>query len=418
MADLEPLEPLFNPFAPGYTDDPYPAFSRLRAEEPVHQHPFGFWVLSRHDDVSALLRSANSVDYRNSAEDSAARLQASALIASAGPATADTLDAYGMSMLDRDPPDHTRLRALVSKVFTPRSVAALEPFVTDLVDASLDRLADAASGPDAANLIETVAFPIPFAVISRMLGIPETDHVRIRELSGLLVRTLEPIGDPELLTDINRARLEMQDIVRGLIAYKRENPGDDLLTALIAAEEGGDRLSDEELVAQVVLLYVAGHETTVNLIGNGTLALLRAPDELKKLRERPEVAGNAVEEMLRYDSPVQQSRRIILEPYEVRGTVIPKGAFVIAGLASANRDESYWGPDAGELHVDRTGARNHVAFGGGPHHCLGAALARLEGRVAVERMAARFPGLALAGEPVWNGRINLRGLDVLPVTVR
>jgi cytochrome P450 len=321
-------------------------------------------------------------------------------------------------MLDRDPPDHTRLRGLVSKVFTPRSVAALEPFVTELVDASLDRLADTASGSGSADLIETLAFPIPFAVISRMLGIPEADHGRIRELSGLLVRTLEPIGDPELLTEINRARLEMQDIVRGLIAYKREHPGEDLLTALIAAEQDGDRLSDEELVAQVVLLYVAGHETTVNLIGNGTLALLRAPDELKKLRETPDVAANAVEEMLRYDSPVQQSRRIIMAPYEVRGTVIPKGAFVIAGLASANRDEAYWGPDADELHVDRAGARNHVAFGGGPHHCLGAALARLEARVAVERMAARFPGLALAGEPVWNGRINLRGLDLLPVTVR
>jgi cytochrome P450 len=407
------LEPLFNPFAPGYTDNPYPAYGRLRAEEPVHEHPFGFWVLSRHDDVSALLRSANSVDYRNSAEDSAARLQADAMIEAAGPATGDTLDAYGMSMLDRDPPDHTRLRGLVSKVFTPRSVAALEPFVTELVDAALDRLAEAGVG----DLIETVAFPIPFAVISRMLGIPDTDHVRIRELSGLLVRTLEPIGDPDLLGEINRARLEMQDIVRGLIAYKRERPGEDLLTALIAAEQDGDRLSDEELVAQVVLLYVAGHETTVNLIGNGTLALLNAPDELKKLRESPPLAVNAVEEMLRYDSPVQQSRRIILEPYEVRGKLIPKGAFVIAGLAAANRDEAYWGPDADELHLDRANARNHVAFGGGPHHCLGAALARLEARVAVERMTARFPGLAQAGEPVWNGRINLRGLATLPVTV-
>jgi len=407
------LEPLFNPFAPGFAHDPYPAYSRLRTEDAVHEHPFGFWVLSRHDDVSALLRSGNSVDYRNSAEDSAARLQADAMIASAGPATEDTLDAYGMSMLDRDPPDHTRLRGLVSKVFTPRSVAALEPFVTELVDAALDRLADAGT----ADLIETVAFPIPFAVISRMLGIPETDHARIRELSGLLVRTLEPIGDPDLLQDINRARLEMQDIVRGLIDFKREHPGEDLLTALTAAEQDGDRLSDEELIAQVVLLYVAGHETTVNLIGNGTLALLCAPDELKKLRESPELAGNAVEEMLRYDSPVQLSRRIMLAPYEVRGRVVPKSAFVIAGLSSANRDESYWGPDADEFRVERTGARNHVAFGGGPHHCLGAALARLEGRVAVERMAARFPALALAGEPVWNGRINLRGLDTLPVTV-
>jgi cytochrome P450 len=408
------LEPLFNPFAPGYTDNPYPEYSRLRSGDPVYEHPFGFWMLSRHADVSALLRSANSVDYRNSAEDSTARLQADALLEAAAPELADTLDAYGMSMLDRDPPDHTRLRGLVAKVFTPRSVAALEPYVTELVDTSLDRLADAGT----ADLIETVAFPIPFAVISRMLGIPETDHARIRELSGLLVRTLEPIVDGDLLIEINRARLEMQDVVRGLIAFKREHPGEDLLTALIAAEQDGDRLSDEELVAQVVLLYVAGHETTVNLIGNGTLAMLRAPGELKKLRDSPRLAVNAVEEMLRYDSPVQQSRRIILEPYEVGGKVIPKGAFVIAGLAAANRDAGYWGPDVDELRLDRANARNHVAFGGGPHHCLGAALARLEARVAIERLAARFPALAPAGEPVWNGRINLRGLADLPVTVR
>ncbi|MEY9926598.1 cytochrome P450 [Catenulispora sp. GP43] len=411
------LEPLFNPFEPGFSDDPYPAYRRLRDAEPVHSHPFGFWMLTRHDDVSALLRSGNSVDYRNSAEGSTARLQADAMIAAAAPVTGDTVDAYGMSMLDRDPPDHTRLRGLVSKVFTPRSVAALEPFVTELVDAALDRLAEAGGGNGSADLIGTVAFPIPFAVISRMLGIPDTDHERIRVLSGLLVRTLEPIGDPDLLMEINTARLEMQDIVRGLIAYKRERPGEDLLTALIAAEQDGDRLSDEELIAQVVLLYVAGHETTVNLIGNGTLALLNHPDELKKLRETPEAAANAVEELLRYDSPVQLSRRVILEPYEVRGTVIPKGAFVVAGLSSANRDQAYWGPDAEELRLDRPNARNHVAFGGGPHHCLGAALARLEGRVAIERLAARFPGLALAGEPVWNGRINLRGMDALPVTV-
>ncbi|ACU74934.1 cytochrome P450 [Catenulispora acidiphila DSM 44928] len=414
MTDLEPLEPLFNPFEPGYIADPYPAFRRLRTEDPVHHHPLGFWVLSRYDDVSALLRSANSVDYRNSAPDSTARLQADAMIEAAGPATGDTVDAYGMSMLDRDPPDHTRLRGLVSKVFTPRSVAALEPFVVDLVDAALDRMADAGT----ADLIATLAFPIPFAVISRMLGIPETDHARIRVLSGLLVRTLEPIGDPALLAEINAARLEMQDIVRGLIAYKRENPGEDLLTALIAAEQDGDRLSDEELIAQVVLLYVAGHETTVNLIGNGTLALLNHPEELKKLRESPQLAANGVEEMLRYDSPVQLSRRVILEPYEVGGKVIPKGGFVVAALASANHDESRWGPRSGDLQLDRAGARNHVAFGGGPHHCLGAALARLEGRVAVERMAVRFPALAPAAEPVWNGRINLRGLDTLPVTVR
>ncbi|GAA1974424.1 cytochrome P450 [Catenulispora subtropica] len=407
MADPEIL---FDPFAPGFTDDPYPAYRALREGDPVQEHPFGFWILSRHEDVSALLRSGHSVDYRNTEENSVARLQADAML-QADPEYSETIDTYGLSMLDRDPPDHTRLRGLVAKVFTPRSVAALEPFVAELVDDALERLADASGG----DLIDILAFPIPFAVISRMLGIPAADHDRIRELSGLLVRTLEPIGDPEQLAPINRARLAMQEIVTGLIDAKRAHPGDDLLTALIAAESDGDRLTDEELVAQVILLYVAGHETTVNLIGNGTLALLRTPGELKKLHDTPQLAVNAVEEMLRYDAPVQQSRRITLSPYEVGGKTIPRGAFVIAGLASANRDEAVFGPDAAELRVDRANARNHVSFGGGPHHCLGAALARLEARVAVERLAARFPGLALAGEPAWNGRINLRGLDTLPV---
>ncbi|GAA2045976.1 cytochrome P450 [Catenulispora yoronensis] len=426
MADADGF---FDPFAPGFTDDPYPAYRRLREEDPVQEHPFGFWILSRHEDVSALLRSGHSVDYRNTEENSVARLQADAML-QADPEFAESIDTYGLSMLDRDPPDHTRLRGLVSKVFTPRSVAALEPFVTELVDDALDRLAEecgaggdggggaggGGAGGSGADLISTLAFPIPFAVISRMLGIPDADHDRIRQLSGLLVRTLEPVGDPELLVRINRARLAMQEIVRGLIDAKRAHPGDDLLTALIAAESDGDRLTDEELVAQVILLYVAGHETTVNLIGNGTLALLRAPGELKKLHDAPELAGHAVEELLRYDAPVQQSRRITLAPYEVGGKVIPRGAFVIVALASANRDEAAFGPDASELRVDRPNARNHVSFGGGPHHCLGAALARLEARVAVERLAARFPGLALAGAPVWNGRINLRGLERLPVS--
>ena len=413
MADTETL---FDPFAPGFTDDPYPAYQRLREYSPVQEHPFGFWVLSRHEDVSALLRSGHSVDYRNTVEGSVARLQADAML-QADPEYSETAETYGLSMLDRDPPDHTRLRGLVAKVFTPRSVAALEPYVTGLVDAALDRLADEAAAGGRADLISTLAFPIPFAVISRMLGIPDADHERIRELSGLLVRTLEPIGDPDLLVRINRARLEMQEVVRTLIEAKRARPGDDLLTALIAAESGGDRLTNEELVAQVILLYVAGHETTVNLIGNGMLALLRAPGEWKKLREAPELAGNAVEETLRYDAPVQQSRRITVSPYEVGGRTIPAGAFVIAALASANRDEAVFGPDAARVRVERADARNHVSFGGGPHHCLGAALARLEARVAVERSARRFAGLAVAGEPVWNGRINLRGLETLPVEV-
>jgi cytochrome P450 len=202
------------------------------------------------------------------------------------------------------------------------------------------------------------------------------------------------------------------------IAWKRANPADDLLTALINAEDSGDVLSDDELVAQVILLYVAGHETTVNLIGNGTLALLRDREQFELWRDRPDLDDNAVEELLRFDSPVQMSRRITLEDYEVDGHTIPAGSFTVASLASANRDEAQFGPDADKLRLDRENARQHVSFGAGVHHCLGAALARLEGRVAIASLIRRFPDLELAADPQWNGRINLRGLAAFPVRVR
>ncbi|MFC9969724.1 cytochrome P450 [Spirillospora sp. NPDC127200] len=396
---------LFNPFEPGFTDDPYPAYKRMRETDPVHEHPFGMWIVTGYEDVVTVLRSRLSVDER--------QVTGGLLREQYDQLDAGARVVLGMSMLDRDPPDHTRLRSLVAKVFTPRSVAALEPRITALVEESLDRIAADGGG----DLVEALAFPLPFAVISQMLGVPPTDHVRIRELSGWLVRSLEPVPDGDTMRRVGEAADELASLGRELIARKRADLADDLLSALIAAEEDGDRLSDDELVAQLVLLYVAGHETTVNLISGGTLALLRHPDQLALLRERPDLAANAVEEMLRYDSPVQQSRRITVEPFTLAGKQIPAGTFVAVSLASANRDEAFWGPDADRLRIDRENARQHVSFGSGVHHCLGAALARLEGRVAVERLVDRFPDLALAAEPRWNGRINLRGPATLPITV-
>lgn len=395
---------MFNPLVPGFADDPYQHYREVRDFDPVHEHPLGFWFLSHYDDVTRLLRSGLSVENRNLVE---------------GPIRAqyDEMDGgdgtISLSMLDRDPPDHTRLRSLVTKVFTPRSIAALEPMVSDLVDASLDRIADGAG----VDLVDELAFPLPFAVISRMLGTPPTDNVRLRELTGTLVRSLEVQTDPEVLRAIAEAEVLLAEMTREIIAWKRANPADDLLTALIAAEEDGDKLSDDELVAQVLLLYVAGHETTVNLIGNGVVALLRNPDQLALLRARPDLATNAVDEFLRYDSPVQQTRRITVAPHTVRDTEIPAGSFVIACLGSANRDERYWGPTADSLVLDRADAHRHVSFGAGPHHCLGAALARLEGRLAISRLVTRFPNLALNGDVVWNGRLNLRGATTVPISV-
>jgi len=217
---------------------------------------------------------------------------------------------------------------------------------------------------------------------------------------------------------ITAADAELTQIAAEMIAWKRANPAGDLLTALINAEDDGDVLDDDELIAQTLLLYIAGHETTVNLIAGGTLALLRHPAQLALLREDPALIGNAVEELLRYDSPVQATRRITLEQVSLSGVTIPAGSFVLASLGSANRDESYWGPDAAELRVDRENARQHVSFGAGPHHCLGASLARMEASIALGRLTARFPGLALDGEVTWNGRINLRGPARLPVALR
>jgi cytochrome P450 len=401
-----PATPVFDPFAPGFTDDPYPQYAALRAGAPVYSHPLGFWILTGYDDVSWLLRAGLSVEDRNVADGPLKQLREQMR-------GEDVPGAEGLSMLDRDPPNHTRLRRLVSKAFTPRAIQALQPRIVALVDTMLD----AAESERRVDLVEALAFPLPFSVIAEMLGTPSADQDRIRQLTGTLVRSLEPVNDPALVSAIMAAETELNEIAADMIAWKRANPADDLLTALIQAEDDGDVLDDDELIAQTLLLYIAGHETTVNLIAGGTLALLRYPDQLALLRTDPALAADAVEELLRYDSPVQASRRITLEPVKVRDAVIPAGAFVMASLASANRDESFWGDDAAELKLTRENARQHVSFGAGPHHCLGASLARLEASIAIQRLAARFPGLALDGQVTWNGRINLRGPAHLPVAL-
>ncbi|MGE5136050.1 MAG: cytochrome P450 [Gemmatimonadota bacterium] len=396
--------PLFDPFAPGFTDDPYPQYASLREAAPVYRHPMGFWLLTHYDDVSWLLRAPGlSVEDRNVADPLLLALRESSL----------RVRGKRLSMLDRDAPDHTRLRKLVSRAFTPRAVSALRPRITELVDRMIDGLIDARH----ADFVETFAFPLPFTVIAELLGTPPAGHDRIRELTGTLVRSLEPVNDPALADAIAAADAELSAMAAEMIAWKRKNPAGDLLTALINAEDDGDVLDDEELVAQTLLLYIAGHETTVNLLAGGTLALLRNPDQLALLRRTPALIPNAVEEMLRYDSPVQASRRITLEPVAAGGLLIPAGAFVMASLGSANRDERFFGPDAAEFRVDRINARQHVSFGAGPHHCLGASLARLEAEIAFGRIIERLPGLALDGDVTWNGRINLRGPAKLPVAV-
>ena len=398
----------YNPFEPGFAENPYPQYEAMRRYEPVHQSPFGIWLLFRYDDVLRFLR-----DPSLSVEEARAKPTVLDQFADEVLGTDRDRDLGTRAMLNRDPPDHTRLRKLVSKAFTPRRIESLRPRVQDLVDESLDRAAEAAQ----MELMSDYAFALPFAVISEMLGMPPTDGEKLREWSGILVRSLEPIVDPALMLAIRDTGEKMRALITDVIKWKREHLSDDLLSGLIAAEENGDMLSDEELLEQVMLLYIAGHETTVNLIGNGTLALLRNRDQLAKLRADRSLDAGAIEEFLRYDAPVQMSRRITLKEVEVGGKTIPDGVFVVCGLASSNRDEAHWGPTADQVDIGRPKAKEHLSFGGGAHYCLGAALARLEAQVAIGSLVRRFSHIEPTAEPVWNGRLNLRGLEALPLAV-
>jgi cytochrome P450 len=299
-----------------------------------------------------------------------------------------------------------------------RRVDQLRPRVRHLVGLFLDEVEQAGAGGEPVDLMAHFAFPLPFQVITELLGMPEGDRAQLRTWSHTVTRILEPLTPAEDLGTILAASDHMNDHVRDAIEWKRKNPADDLLSAMIAAEEDGDRLSTPELVDQVVLLYLAGHETTVNLIGNGTVALLRNRDQLERLAADPALDANAVDEVLRYDSPVQVSRRIAMTEMEVGDTVAQPGDLILTLLGAANRDPQKWGPTADELDLGREGAGAHLSFGSGIHHCLGAALARLEGAEALGALVRRFPHLELASDgPHWNGRVVLRGVDTLEVAL-
>jgi cytochrome P450 len=387
---------VFDPFEPGFFDDPYPQYAALRDADPVHHSPLDLWVLFRHDDVNRLLRDPST----------------SVEIGNAATVAERALEREPRSILSIDPPDHTRLRRLVQKAFTPRMVEGLRPRVSALVD---DALAGVGGEMD---VVADLAFPLPFLVISEMLGMPEgSDRDQLREWSHTLTKTLDPILTPEEVSAALAASEAMLAYLLEVLAWKRANPADDLLTGLLNAEDEGSVLSEDELIDQVFLLFIAGHETTVNLIGNGMLALLRDRAAFAQLSASPSLIGNAVEELLRYDSPVQFSRRIVLTDMTIGSCLVPAGSFVLTGLGAANRDPLRWGDDADTLRLDREGAGLHLSFGSGIHHCLGASLARVEGQVAIGALVSRFPSMALAGDPVANGRVVLRGLDRLPVTL-
>jgi len=388
---------------PDFLADPYPVYHRLRAEDPVHRHPFGFYVLTRYDDVAAFLRDA-----RFGKGGYQALIQSRFGAGPDGPRLA-------LSMLFRDPPDHTRLRALVSKAFTPRVVETLRGRIQGIVDRLLERVADAPR----MEVIEDLAYPLPVTVISELLGVPVGDGDTVKGWSRDVARALDaialPVG-PDVIERGRRAMDEMTGYFRDLIGERRRRPGADLLSGLVEAEEAGDRLTERELLATCVLLYVAGHETTVNLIGNGLLALLRHPEERRRLQDDPGLLSAAIEELLRYDGPVQRTGRMAACDTEIGGVPIPAGSLVLGLLGAANRDPSrFTEPD--RLDLGRAEPR-HLAFGSGIHYCLGAPLARLEGQVAIGTVLRRFPALALAVErPTWRPSSTLRGLEALPVVL-
>jgi cytochrome P450 len=397
MGDLH-----FNPMDPEFVADPYPMYHRLRAEDPVHHSPLGFWVLTRYEDVVAVLRDPRF-----------AKEAIGAFVAQRLGVEATT--GIGISMLDRDPPAHTRLRSLVSKAFTPRVVEGLRPRIQQIVDGLLDR----AEERRAMDLIEEFAYPIPVIVICEMLGVPVEDHERFRGWSLDLARGLDATllgAGSDVALRASASRRALSDYFRQLIAERRVAPRGDLLSGLISAEEAGDKLSEHELLATCILLLVAGHETTVNLLGNGTLALLRHPGQLRLLRENPGMIGTAVEELLRYDGPVQRTARIPSADTTIDGRKIEAGEMVMPFIGAADRDPAQF-PDPDRLDLARTDNR-HVAFGLGIHFCLGAPLARLEGQIAINTLVQRFPKLALATDrPEYRQSLTLRGLTALPVAV-
>jgi cytochrome P450 len=387
--------------------DPYPFFARLRAEAPIcrvrtpDKQPT--WLVTRYEDVAALLKDERFIKDRRAALTPAQ--------AARQPWIPAALRPLERNMLDLDPPDHTRLRALVHKAFTPRLIENLRGRVQEIAD----ELLDAAQDRGRTELIRDFALPLPSIVIAELIGVPARDRHRFHRWStALLTAPATTWGLLRILPSV----LAFMRYLRRLIAARRVAHSDDLAGALVQARESGDALSEDELLAMIVLLLIAGHETTVNLIGNGTLALLRHPDQLERLRQDPELIKPGIEELLRYDGPLLTATdRYAREDAEIGGVTIPRGERVLAALASADRDERQF-DDPDELDLTREPNR-HVAFGLGTHYCLGAPLARLEGQIAINTLIRRLPGLQLATPPGSLHRrpgLILNSLEALPVT--
>jgi len=383
-----------------FVDDPYPTYAALRRHDPVHEMPGGV-LLTRYDDVLAVYRDARAssdkkVEFKPKLGDS------------------PLYEHHTTSLVFNDPPLHTRVRGLIMGALNQKAIARMEADVVRLVDALLERMAAARE----LNFIDAFAAEIPIEVIGNLLGVPKSNRGPLRGWSVAILSGLEPTLTPEMLERGNRAVSEFLDYLKTLVAERRRKPADydtDVLTRLIQGEKDGERLSEKELYHQCIFLLNAGHETTTNLIGNGLWLLLTRPDELARLRADPALVPSAIEEMLRYEGPIQLNNRRLTAAMEIGGKTLAAGTSITIAIGGANRDPDQF-PDADRFDVARKPNR-HVAFGHGDHACSGMNVARMEGRVAFGRLLARFPKIELAGAPERDRRIRFRGFRNLPVRV-
>lgn len=390
---------------PAFLADPYPIFRSLRATAPVWKAPFGRWFLTGYEDTALLLRDRRFGKHYSDPEALARRFGPTAL---QEPAVVELTH----MMLMSDPPNHTRLRGLVTKAFTARRIEALRHGIQDLTDRLLDKVVRLGR----MDAIRDLAFPLPVLVICELLGIPEPDRERFVTGSSSGTALLNPTPPTRAELDTaNAGTLASTAYFEALFEQRRQDPRDDLITQLVQAEEAGDRLTTAELRANVNLLFAAGHETTVNLIGNGLYTLLRHPDQWAVLRNDPDLVPNAIEEILRFELPVQAVARTISEPIEIRSQALEKNDIVVSLVGGANRDPAVFA-DAERFDVTRTDLRP-LSFGGGIHFCLGAQLARIEAAVVFETILRRLPNLRLVdpNHPKWRPSFVLRGLTELPV---
>ena len=403
MRLLAPVLGLFNPFLSANRRDPYPSYARVREAGGIYRAPFGMFIASRYDDVAALLR-----DPRFSANRShAAPFR---LIRWMNRDAPDFLNLIDRNLLNLDAPDHTSIRSLVNKAFTPRRVAALRPRIESIVEALLDDVAQRGEF----ELVRDLAHPLPVIVIAELLGVPSADRDRFSAWSSGAAQIIDPLNAERGMERAREAATALAGYFRELLALRRAEPRDDLLSAMIAAEQDGRVLGEGDLLSLCTLLLAAGHETTTNLIANAVLALLRFPDQAERLRAQPSLLPTAVEEFLRFDSPVQFTDRVALEDIEPGGQRIPRGRPVGLLLAAANHDPAQFSAPH-RLDIGRVDNR-HLAFGGGAHFCLGAPLARLEAELALGALLRRFPKLhGDANAVTYRPSVLLRGPIALPL---